>query len=70
MYQVNNVSKHFRNYKYVVIRDCRNEPAPWNGFYYWGAYNDLETAHRACDECGNGFIAESENVEPLSYGGW
>lgn len=72
-YQVNNVSASFRNYKYVVVRDCKEEVQSfYNGdetkrYWYWGAYNNLSTAQEACIECGNGFVAESEEVEPLSY---
>lgn len=74
MYQVNNISKNYKNYKYVVVRDCKQEVKDfYNGdaskrYWYWGCYNDLAIAQQACDECGNGFVAESENVEPLSYG--
>ena len=70
IYYVKNLNKHYRDYKYVVVRDCTNERAPHPGYYYWGVYNDLMTAQRACDECGNGFVVESENVEALSFGEW
>ena len=77
MYQVNNVSKSFSDYKYVVVRDCKEEVKSfYNGdttkrYWYWGAYNSLATAQEACVECGNGFAVESEEVEPLNYSyGW
>ena len=70
IYHVKNLNKHYRDYKYVVVRDCTNERASHPGYYYWGVYNDLMTAQRACDECGNGFVVESENVEALSFGEW
>lgn len=76
-YQVNNVSKSFRDYKYIVIRDCEEDiKSFYNGdttkrYWYYGAYNSLAHAQAACDATGNGFIAESEEVEPLNYSrGW
>ena len=69
-YYVKNMSKNYRNYKYVVVRDCTNEPEPYDGYYYWCSYNDLILAQEACRECGNGFIVESENIVPLTFGEW
>lgn len=74
--KVNNVSEHYGNYKYVVVRDCKEEVKSFyhgdttKRYWYYGAYNDLRTAQLACDECGNGFVVESSEVEPLTYGGW
>ena len=62
------MSKNYRNYKYVVVRDCTNEP--YDGYYYWCSYNDLILAQEACRECGNGFVVESENIVPLTFGEW
>ena len=76
IYQVNNMSTDFCNYKYVVVRDCKEDVKTfYNGdktkrYWYWGSYNDLVTAQQACIECGNGFVVESENIEALGYGGW
>ena len=67
-YYVKNMLKNYRNYKYVVVRDCTNEQEPFNGYYYWCSYNDLILAQEACRECGNGFVVESENVVALTYG--
>ena len=73
MYQVNNVSKSFHNYKYVVVRDCKEEVKSfYNGdnakrYWYWASYNDLIIAQKACEDCGNGFVVESKDVEPLNY---
>ena len=70
-YSVKNMSKNYRNYKYTVVRDCNNESKPeWQGFWYWGSYDDLELAQEACRESGNGFIVESENIVPLTFREW
>ena len=66
-YDVKNMSKNFRKYRYVVVRDCTNEQEPYDGYYYWCSYNDLILAQEACRECGNGIVVESENIVPISY---
>jgi NOL1/NOP2/fmu family ribosome biogenesis protein len=41
MYKVNNLTATYANYKYVVIRDCTDIT---EGFWYYGAYNDIVAA--------------------------
>lgn len=77
-YQVNNVSSYYKKHRYAVIRDCQEEVKMfYNGdetkrYWYWGSYDTLMQAQAACDDCGNCFIAETENVEPLTLNtsGW
>ena len=66
MYQVKNIdNSNWREYKYMVIRDCSDEQAPNNGFWYWGSYNDLAVAHQEANELCNGVLVETVNVEPI-----
>jgi hypothetical protein len=64
MYNVNNVSKDFLNYKYSVIRDCDGE------YWYYGSYNSLEQAQDVCNEIGNGLIVESKNIKVAFFSNW
>ena len=63
MYQVKNCPNWVLNHKYTVIRDCRNEQAPNNGYWFYGSYDSLITAQEALHEINNGLIVESEEVE-------
>lgn len=63
MYQVKNCPNWVHNHKYTVIRDCRNEQAPNNGYWFYGSYNSLLMAQEALNEINNGLIVESEEVE-------
>jgi hypothetical protein len=58
MYKVNNLSETYANYKYIVIRDCANE-----GYWYYGAYNDIVAAQQAAACISNGFIVEPKDIE-------
>ena len=58
MYKVNNLSATYANYKYVVIRDCANE-----GYWYYGATNNLVRAQEIAAEIGNGFVVEPQDIE-------
>lgn len=60
MYKVNNLSKTFENYKYVVIRDCTDTN---EGYWYYGAYNDIVAAQQAAAEIGNGLVVEPQGIE-------
>ena len=59
MYKVNNLSATYANYKYVVIRDCTdcNE-----GYWYYGAYNDVAAAQQTAACIGNGLVVEPQDI--------
>lgn len=66
MYQVKNIGeKNWRDRKFMVIRDCRNEKAPNDGWWYYCTYNNLTSAQEALNEIGNGLIVETSEVEPV-----
>ena len=60
MYKVNNLSATYANYKYVVIRDCTDTN---EGYWYYGAYNDIVAAQQVAACIGNGFIVEPQDIE-------
>ena len=60
MYKVNNLSATYANYKYVVIRDCTDTN---EGYWYYGATNNLVEAQEAAAEIGNGLVVESQDIE-------
>lgn len=60
MYKVNNLSGTYANYKYVVIRDCTKTN---EGFWYYGAYNNLVLAQQVAREIGNGLVVEPQDIE-------
>ena len=60
MYTVNNLSGNWKNYKYTVIRDCRDTNEGW---WYYGSYNSLQLAQEAYNEINNGWIVETENIQ-------
>jgi hypothetical protein len=60
MYKVNNLSGNWQDYKYIVIRDCTDTN---EGFWYYGAYNDVVAAQQAAACIGNGIIVESQDIE-------
>lgn len=60
MYKVNNLSGNWKNYKYTVIRDCRDTN---EGLWYYGSYNSLQLAQEAYKEIGNGIIVETTQIE-------
>jgi len=65
MYSVKNCPNWVHNHKYAVIRDCRNEQAPNNGFWFYGSYDSLIIAQEALKEIGNGLIVEASEVEMI-----
>lgn len=62
MYKVNNLSGNWRNYKYTVIRDCRDTN---EGLWYYGSYNSLQLAQESYKEICNGIIVESTQIEQV-----
>ena len=60
MYKVNNLSETYANYKYVVIRDCTDTN---EGYWYYGATNNLVDAQRIAAYIGNGFVVEPQDIE-------
>jgi hypothetical protein len=71
MYTVNNLLADWRNYKYTVIRDCRDTNEGW---WYYTSCNSLELAQEACNEINNGWIVETSQiqdayVDSLGYNG-
>lgn len=65
MYQVKNCPKWITNHRYTVIRDCYEEPAPNNGYWYYGSYNTVDVASQVAREIGNGVVIESEQIEMI-----
>ena len=66
MYHVKNIGEsNWRDRKYMVIRDCRNEEAPNDGWWYYCTCNSLTLAQEALNEIGNGLIVETSEVEPV-----
>lgn len=59
MYKVNNLTRNWKNYKYTVIRDCRDTN---EGFWYYGSYNSIQLAQEAYREIGNGMIVETTQI--------
>ena len=67
MYQVKNIDhSDWREKKYMVIRDCRDEQAPNDGWWYYGSYNSLQLAQEECNSLCNGWIVETSEVEPYA----
>ena len=63
MYNVKNIDHaDYKNYTYMVIRDCNNEEAPNDGYWYWGSYNDLMTAYNEANSLCNGLLVETKDV--------
>lgn len=62
MYSVKNKPLNWKNHKYTVIRDCRNEEGPAKGFWYYGGYDSLQLAQEAKNELGNGWIVETSDI--------
>lgn len=60
MYKVNNLSKTYANYEYVVIRDCTDTN---EGYWYYGATNNLVEAQEAAAEIGNGLVVEPQYIK-------
>lgn len=60
MYKVNNLSGNWKNYKYTVIRDCRDTN---DGLWYYCSYDSLQLAQEAYKEIGNGIIVETTQIE-------
>lgn len=67
MYNVKNVHPSYANHPYTVIRDCYNEAAPNNGYWYWCSYDDIVLAQRAANDIGNGLIVESKDINPVYF---
>ena len=70
MYEVKNCHPSFINHKYTVIRDCNDEAAPNNGYWYWCSYDKLELAYEAANDLPNGMLVESELIVAISYDRW
>lgn len=62
MYTVNNLPEDWRNYKYTVIRDCRDTDEGW---WYWDSYNSVRLAQEACNDIGNGYIVETSQIQEV-----
>lgn len=60
MYKVNNLSKTYANYEYVVIRDCTDTN---EGYWYYGATNNLVEAQQVAEEIGNGLVIEPQYIK-------
>lgn len=52
----------WKDHKYMVIRDCRNETGSNYGFWYWGSYDNLSQAHQEAKELCNGVLVETKDV--------
>lgn len=62
MYTVNNLPEYWKNYKFTVIRDCRDTNEGW---WYYSSHNSLESAQEACNEIGNGYIIETSQIQEV-----
>ena len=62
MYTVNNLLADWKNYKYTVIRDCRDTNEGW---WHYSSYNSLESAQKACKEIDNGWIVETSQIQDV-----
>ena len=60
MYTVNNLSENWKNYKYTVIRDCRDTNEGW---WYYSSHDSLESALEAYREINNGWIVETSEIQ-------
>lgn len=56
MVKVNNLPENFKNYRWVVVREC-------GGYWFWGAYNDIDEMRKHKFEIGGESFLTSE-VEP------
>lgn len=70
MYEVKNCDPNFCNHKYTVIRNCNDEAAPNNGYWYWCSYDDIVFAQYAANDLPNGILVESEMIVAISYNRW
>jgi len=63
-YSVKNIDhEDWRKHPYMVIRDCRNEKAPNDGFWYYGSYDDVSIACNEANDIGNGVLVETSQVD-------
>lgn len=69
MYQVNNVSKDFQNWKYIVIRKVFNDKTNENEYWYYGGYNNIVLAQEIINkELNNGILITPDLIKVLWYG--
>ena len=65
-YKVKNIDRpDWKEYQFMVIRDCRDEKAPNDGFWYWGSYDELVTAYIEAQELSNGLLVCTNEVEEI-----
>lgn len=48
----------------MVIRNCNDEVAPNDGFWFWGSYDSIETAYDEAKSLCNGLLVETKDVIP------
>lgn len=69
MYQVNNVSKNFQNWKYIVIRKVVNDNTNEVEYWYYGGYNNIVLAQEVINkEINNGILITPDLIKVLWYG--
>lgn len=69
MYQVNNVSKNFQNWKYIIIRKVVNDKTNENEYWYYGGYNNIVLAQEVINkELNNGILITPDLIKVLWYG--
>lgn len=67
-YNVKNIDhSDWKEHKYMVIRDCNDEKAPNDGFWYWGSYDDISVANREANELCNGVLVETSQVNSIKW---
>lgn len=69
MYQVNNVSKNFQDWKYIVIRKVVNDNTNEVEYWYYGGYNNIVLAQEVINkELNNGILITPDLIKVLWYG--
>ncbi len=69
MYQVNNVSKNFQNWKYIIIRKVVNDKTNEVEYWYYGGYNNIVLAQEVINkELNNGILITPDLIKVLWYG--
>lgn len=69
MYQVNNVSKNFQDWKYIVIRKVVNDNTNEVEYWYYGGYNNIVLAQEVINkEINNGILITPDLIKVLWYG--
>lgn len=52
-FEVNNLPSYYKNHKYLVVKDLRNDTTlnkRFRGYWFWGCYDTVAAAQEGVDE--------------------